>query len=333
MKPNFYATCAIIAIGFIATAARAGEIPIDLSSLVNEPWTFQGPGGAGIINGSTFPTGPQSFGGLPFNISTGTNNYWNGAAAANFASGSVSLTIPVGVYGVTSVFTLLNTFWGWAGPDAYLYVTFKGSTGTTETVPLVGNVRVRDYNNDGNTNTINNTSTVQVWENGLGQRIDRQEFILPAAFASQMLDSVTITDTGNQGDGTDGSRAVLTALTVSTCGAYVAEGITISAGKIVDHPYLGLYEQEVVLTNAGASPVPGPLFFILEDLPSGVTLVNSSGAAQCLAPLGSRYVVPLPKGSSLAPNTSLPLKLRFSDPSASGITYTPLTAVGVESAP
>ncbi len=111
----------------------------------------------------------------------------------------MSLTTLVGAYGVTSVFTVINRMWGWAGPDAYLYITFTGSGGATETVPLVGDVRVRDYNNDGNTNTINNTSTVQVWDNGLGQRLHRQEFLLPAAFSTQILTSVTITDTGNEG--------------------------------------------------------------------------------------------------------------------------------------
>jgi hypothetical protein len=92
-------------------------------------------------------------------------------------TGHRQLTIPVGVYGVTSVFTVLNTMWGWAGPTAYLDITFNGSNGAKKTVPLVGNVNVRDYNNDGNTNTIDNTSTIQVWDNGLGQRLDRQEYL------------------------------------------------------------------------------------------------------------------------------------------------------------
>jgi hypothetical protein len=72
--------------------------------------------------------------------------------------------------------------------------------------------RLRDYNNDGGDNAINNTSTIQAWDNGLGQRLDRQEYILPAAFANQVLTSVTITDMGNEVL----SRAVLAALTVST---------------------------------------------------------------------------------------------------------------------
>src|ERR1035441_1505932 len=332
MKANSRLVGSIIAIAFAAAAAaRAVEIPIDISGLANEPWTYVGPNDFLIINGSTFPTGNQNFGGVPFSIPASPNNYWAGAAAANFGSGTVSLAIPVDVSGVTSVFTLLNSMWGFAGPKAYLFVTFNGSNGATVTHALVGNMNVRDYNNDGNTNTIDNTTTVQVWDNGLGQRLDRQEYILPAAFASQVLTSVTITDTGNEGQGTN--RAVFSAITVSTCHAYVTETITISSSKIVYDPALKLYLQEVYLGNTGPTALAGPLFFILEDLPAGVRLANKSGATACFAPIGSRYVEALPEGSSLAPNTSVVVRLGFSDPSGAAISYTPLVAGSLGGAP
>jgi hypothetical protein len=324
MKAKFRVACTLMA--FAAASARAAEIPIDLSSLANEPWTYVGPNDFLIINGDTFPTGSQNFGGVRFAIPTGPNNYWAGAAAANFGPGVVRLTIPVGVSGVTSAFTLLNSMWGFAGPTAYLCITFTGSDGATVTQPLVGNVNVRDYNNDDNTNTINNTSTVQAWTNGEGQRLDRQEYILPPEFASQVLTSITITDTGSEGNGTDGSRAVLAAVTVSTCQAYVTETIAISSSQIVYDASLKLYLQEVALTNTGTAAVTGPLFFILEDLPAAVTLANKSAATACFAPIGSPFVEALPEGSNLAPNTSVIVKLGFSDPSGAAISYTPLVA-------
>ena len=316
---------ALVAIALTAAAARAGQIPIDIGALANEPWTYVGPNDFIIINGDTFPTGIQIFGGIPFAIPTGPNNYWAGAAAANFGPGTVSLTIPVGVSGVTSVFTLLNTMWGFAGPHSYLSVTFQGSEGATVTQPLVGNVNVRDYNNDDNTNTINNTTTVQVWDNGLGQRLDRQEYILPPAFANQALDSVTITDTGSEGNGTDGSRAVFAAITVSTCQSYVIPGVSVSSSAIVYLPDLHLYAQEVTLTNDNATAVTGPLDLILENLPAAVHLENESSPTACFDPIGSPYVVALPKGSSLAPNTKVVVHLGFRDISGAAITYTPLT--------
>jgi hypothetical protein len=311
----------LITIAFGGVVARAGEIPVDISGLVNEPWT--GPFcNNGIVNASTFPTGSQSYGGVPFAIPAGPNNYWSGSVAGNCGSGEVSLTVPVGVPGVTSAFTLLNTFRGQAGPDAYLYVTFTGSGGATFTHPLVGDVNVRNYNSGGYTSTINNTSTIQVWTNGDGQRLDRQEYILPPEFAGQVLTSVTVTDTGSY----DLSRAMFSALTVSTCSAYAAEGITISSSEIVYEPSLKLYVQDVTLSNAASTAVTGPLFFILEDLPAGVTLANKSAATACFAPIGSRYVEALPVGSNLAPDTSVVVKLGFSDPSGAAISYTPLVA-------
>jgi hypothetical protein len=322
MNAIFRFACLIIAIALIAaTSALAAEVTVDISDLANLLWASPFCDN-GIVAASTFPSGSQTFGGVPFAIPTAPNNYWSGALAGNCGSGTVSLTIPVGVYGVGSVFTLLNTFRGESGPNAYLYVTFNGSGGEAVTVPLVGGVNVRNYNSGGFPQTINGTSTIQVWTNGEGQRLDRQEYVLPTEFATQTLTSVTITDTGSY----DQSRAIFSGLTVSTCRAYLAEGITMSSSKIADYPYLGLYAQKIALTNAGSTPIPGPLFFILEDLPSDIALANRSGATECLAPLGSRYVVPLPKGSSLAPNTSLVFDLWFKDPSASAITYTPLTA-------
>ncbi|HXM44902.1 MAG TPA: hypothetical protein VN924_26935 [Bryobacteraceae bacterium] len=321
MKANFRVACTLMA--FTVVSARAGQIPIDISALVNEPWTFDSaPGGAWILNGSTFPTGSQNFGGVPFAIPTGPNNYWGAAAAVNFGTGVVSLTIPVGVSGVTSAFTLLNTMWGEAGPNAYLFITFTGSNGATAKQPLVGGVNVRDYNNDGTQNNINNTSTTQVWTNGLGQRLDRQEYILPAEFATQVLTSVTITDAG----ASEYSRGVFSGITVSTCQAYVTETIALVSSKIVYDPSLQVYFQEVTLTNTGTAAVTGPLFFILEDLPAAVTLANKSAATACFAPIGSRFVEALPEGSNLAPNTSVIVKLGFSDPSGAAISYSPLVA-------
>ena len=83
--------------------------------------TFVGPSGSylNIYKWKHVSNRRQNFGGVPFAIPAGPNNYWAAAAAANFGPGTVCLTIPVGVSGVTSVFTVLNTMWGWAGPNAY----------------------------------------------------------------------------------------------------------------------------------------------------------------------------------------------------------------------
>lgn len=88
MNAHLRSACSLIAIVFTAVAAaNAGETPIDISNLVNEPWTFAGDPIDALLNGSTFPTGTQNFGGVPFAIPSGPNNYWNAGAAAHFGSG------------------------------------------------------------------------------------------------------------------------------------------------------------------------------------------------------------------------------------------------------
>jgi hypothetical protein len=71
MKANSRYACSLITVAFTAAAVRAGEIPIDIGALANEPWTYVGPNDFLIINGSTFPTGNQNFGGVPLAIPAG----------------------------------------------------------------------------------------------------------------------------------------------------------------------------------------------------------------------------------------------------------------------
>lgn len=65
----------------------------------------------------------------------------------------------------------------------------------------MGNADIRDYNAYIWTNTINGTTTQNVWNNGLcastlGHRLDMQTIALPAQFLGTRLDSIRFTDTG-----------------------------------------------------------------------------------------------------------------------------------------
>jgi hypothetical protein len=42
MKANCRLAVSLTATAFAAVSARAGQIPIDISDLVNEPWTYVG---------------------------------------------------------------------------------------------------------------------------------------------------------------------------------------------------------------------------------------------------------------------------------------------------
>lgn len=202
-----------------AVAAKLPTTPIDISSFANTSWCTNPP----FINCSTFPFGPQTFNGIPFLIpgdAQGTaNNVWHSYVAANGGSGTVSVTIPINVAKVKTVYTLMNTVWG-STQTGLLTITFTGSGGATWTVNPIGNVNVRDYNNGSYTDAIacrvpagaGKFATVNAWVNGSGQRLDMLMYELPASFKSETLVSMTITDAGN----TNFQRSFLAALTVST---------------------------------------------------------------------------------------------------------------------
>ncbi len=208
----------MLAVG-LAHAANVPVTPIDISSIANTTWCS-----GEIINCSTYPFGTQAYDGIPYLIPGNTqgtlNNYWSSDVAAGGGGGKVSITIPVNVAKVKTVYTLMNTLWG-STQSGLLSITFTGSAGATWTFNPVGNLNVRDYNNNGNTtNSIacqipggaGKSATINAWVNGQGQRLDEQVYRLPAAFAKQTLVSITITDTGNSGL----QRSFLAALSVST---------------------------------------------------------------------------------------------------------------------
>ena len=169
---------------------------------------------AGTINCLTFPSGMQTLGGIPFDIDQGgatgaVTRGWFGFSF--FGPNPREVTIPVGVFGVTDVYTLINTVWGETVPGTLASIRFLGTGGLSHAVALDGNDEIRDYNQGGFANLINGTTTVNVFDNGLGQRLDRQRFALPAGFATETLTSIVLTDVGADGV----QRLILTGVTVS----------------------------------------------------------------------------------------------------------------------
>jgi hypothetical protein len=163
------------------------------------------------------PVGVAKLGGVAFNIASNAagKQAWHADIAANGGSGQVSITNNVNVYGVTSVYSLINTWCGQPGPNAYAWFVFTGSGGAIYTNYLVGRVDIRDYNGANYENNINGTTTINVFgclsDNwGLPGRLDMQQIALPPQFATQTLVSVQLVDNG----GPSFQRVVLDGLTV-----------------------------------------------------------------------------------------------------------------------
>ena len=235
----------------VGSALAQAFYPIDFSSQANYSWVRKayyattGPALPGA------PTGAVTLGGIPFNITSDSagDQAWNAAIAAGATSGgdggrqAETLTMGMSLYGVTNVYTLINTWDGQSGPDPYAWLTFIGTGGASYTKLLVGNVDIRDYNNDGDTNSINGTTTTNVFNvypDNIGSqgRLDMQSIALPSAFATQQLTSIQLIDYG----GPNFQRSVL-------------DGVTISSvpepGDANDDGTVDINDLTIVLTNFG----------------------------------------------------------------------------------
>ncbi len=146
-----------------------------------------------------YPEGPVTLGGVFFNIQMeGGLNAWN----AEVVPGPYPhiLSIPLNIPDVTNAFTLINTFYGQPGPTSYITLEFFGTGGAYHRKDLIGNEYVRDHFFGGNTNLINGTTTVEVYNSGGGQgvesRLDMQSILLPTVFQGNTLTEFRITSTG-----------------------------------------------------------------------------------------------------------------------------------------
>jgi hypothetical protein len=155
-------------------------------------------GGAAYV--PLFP-GVHNWTGVPFQLSASP------AGNTSFIDGV--LNIPVGVFGVTSAYTLINSAFGSLGANNGS-VEFFGTTAYHK-VDLVQGQNIRDHLNNVFNNVINGVSAVPAFVDGWA-RLDQQIFNLPVAFASQTLTSMRFTGLNL---GNPGGIAFITAATVA----------------------------------------------------------------------------------------------------------------------
>jgi len=189
---------------------------------------------------STIPTGAFTVSNLlktTFNIpSTPTTCGYAGNGPCNFYDGfgfsgsGQSITMNVMIPKPTLVYTLANAYAPAFGQQLAT-IEFVGSSGTTETFPLVAGQNIRDFYHGNFANTLTNgipgvvataaytceDPSTCLGAGGTGDVntgltghyvVDEQEFALDAAFADQHLTQVIITDTY------DGSVPILLGVTV-----------------------------------------------------------------------------------------------------------------------
>ncbi len=147
------------------------------------------------------PVGSVTLGGIPFNIksNSASNEAWN--AWMNRLAGQTNLAIPVSIYGVTNVYTLISTYWAASSGSQDAFLIFTGGGGASYVKPLVSGSDIRGWTGG----TINGKTTVNVYSasgspiNGHNEYLDMQSIALPAAFADQVLISIELVDNGASG--------------------------------------------------------------------------------------------------------------------------------------
>ncbi|NBP58248.1 LamG domain-containing protein, partial [bacterium] len=110
-------------------------------------------------DGFNVPSGSLDLGGVPFFIGSGGTGW---TADRHPGANPRTCNVPVNFNGCSEIFFLLNTFFGSFGtPLAEIKLFF--SDGTQLSKSLQGNVDIRDYTEGFYTNTINNTTTVNIF--------------------------------------------------------------------------------------------------------------------------------------------------------------------------
>jgi hypothetical protein len=167
-----------IAVVLSAPALRADNVTIDLTPYVNSDLN-------GYTDGWNFPTGgPLTVDGIPFDLATIGGNQDTGIiqTAANTFD---SVDIPIGVFGVTSAYALVNSAWGACGANVG-EIDFVGSAGTYVYSLTEGN-NIRDHFEGGYCNSV---TGVAATANFGPDRLDMDAITLPAAFAGETLESI-----------------------------------------------------------------------------------------------------------------------------------------------
>lgn len=329
----------------MSASANTVFSPVNFSSQANFTWLAPetDPDGTTATYFPGGPSGSVTLGGIPFKILSNAAGFqaWNGYVASSGRNGTVSITMPVGVYGVTEVYTLINTYWGAPGVS-YTAVVFTGSGGATYTENLVGDSDIRNWCCGG---TINGTSTINVYSeasspiNGSPGYLDMQHIVLPAAFATQTLVSIQLIDSGATGV----QRTILDGLTVvSQASAQIASGTVMVAtgnGKVTEFDQNGNMLGQLDTTTRSFE-MGSPAFdsagniLVPDSTANQVTKFDPTGAL--IGPFGGPYNV-FPKsiafdatGNVYVGQAGGTLLLKFSPSGTLLTTFSPATeSVGV----
>jgi hypothetical protein len=196
--------------------AQASFIPVSIDALVNANLRV------GYTSGSNYPIAPTTLivGGVPFDLVPLDSIPESLGIIQNIGSETVPETfiIPLSVFGATTIYTLMNSAFGVDGANIAT-VEFTGTNGAFASFDLIEGNNIRDHFNGFFVNTVSDPSIVTVNYPPVNEpgdvRLDRQTFILPAAFATETLTQITFIGNSPDDNFLNG-QAFLAAATVAT---------------------------------------------------------------------------------------------------------------------
>lgn len=106
----------------------------------------------------------------------------------------------------------------------------------------------------------------------------------------------------------------------SACAEDVTSSIVVQRGGFRLNNATGQFVQTITLTNAGSTPIAGPVSLVLIGLSSNAVLFNKTGSTSCSSPAGSPFI-DMGIATPLAAGNSVTTTLQFTDPTKTGITY------------
>jgi hypothetical protein len=111
-----------------------------------------------------------------------------------------------------------------------------------------------------------------------------------------------------------------TIIQASACADDATTVVVVQKGGFRLNNATGQFVQNVTLTNAGSSPIAGPVSLVLVGLSTNAGLFNKTGTTSCSSPAGNPFI-DLGIQTSLAAGKSVTTTLQFTDPTKTGITY------------
>ncbi|MCS7049559.1 MAG: right-handed parallel beta-helix repeat-containing protein [Verrucomicrobiae bacterium] len=120
----------------------------------------------------------------------------------------------------------------------------------------------------------------------------------------------------------------LTTVTDSGCPSNVTSLVSVRVGRLLHNYRTGRCYHRVTITNTSNQNIPGPVYLVLQGLPTGATLLNATGTTTCPLLSGLPYRTVNATSRVLQPGRRLSTMLEYRLQPGVCPTFTPIVLAG-----